>query len=148
MILRKASIKDKDDVWSWYSDPLSRKMSIHDDCVDYKSHISWFQNSLEDSDKTMYIGYEDEYKIGLSRFDFNKKNKCAYVSITLDKNFRGKNLSKKFLQLSIDKFLENSKTTLKAKIKYDNLPSISCFKSCNFQLSETNDKFYTFIKNT
>ena len=147
MFLRKANIKDKEDVWSWYSDPQSRKMSIYENTVDFESHCIWFQSSLDDPTKSMYIGCKDERKIGLSRFDFIKDENYTFVSITLDRNYRGKNLSKEFLQISIDKFLEKNNSILKAKIKYDNIPSINCFKSCNFQLSESNDKFQIYTKN-
>tara|TARA_Y100000816_G_scaffold292343_1_gene287106 strand:- start:4009 stop:4458 length:450 start_codon:yes stop_codon:yes gene_type:complete len=147
MFLKKANIDDIEDVWKWYSDPISRKMSIYKKRVDFKSHCNWFKDSLKDPNKTMYIGYKDQSKIGLSRFDFSIRENYTFVSITLDTNFRGKNLSKKFLQISINKFLKEKKTVLKAKIKKNNIASINCFKSCSFELLESNDKFQIYVQN-
>ena len=146
MFLKKANMDDLNDVWLWYSDPLSRKMSINQDSVNFENHCKWYKDNLNDPHNVMYIGFNDKHKIGFSRFDSVLNEQFTFVSITLGNNFRGKNLSKSFLKMSIDFFLSENNTILKAKIKSDNISSIKCFKGCNFKLSDVKDNYQIYTK--
>ena len=126
MFLKKANMDDLNDVWLWYSDPLSRKMSINQDSVNFENHCKWYKDNLNDPHNVMYIGFNDKHKIGFSRFD----------SV----------LNEQFTFVSIDFFLSENNTILKAKIKSDNISSIKCFKGCNFKLSDVKDNYQIYTK--
>lgn len=147
MKIRDAEISDLMDVFAWRNDPLSCSMFINDKNVDIDEHEKWFQNSLINPERTLYIGTTVDTKVGICRFDYDQSTNCAEVSINLNPQMRGNSLSYKLLNNSISKYLENASYELKAAIKKENQASINIFEKCGFIRVKENDHFYFFIKN-
>jgi len=145
VILRDAVIDDLVDVFYWRNDPLSRSMSIDDKLVKKLEHKRWFESALRNPDKQMYIGISEQKKIGITRFDLNKKNGFTEVSINLNPCMRGKNLSFDLLLKSVTFYLKNKNRKLNAKVKNENLPSLKIFKKVGF-IEYENDNIYKYLK--
>lgn len=131
--VKKATLNDKDDVFIWRNDQQAIEMSLSNDSVSRSEHSSWFDKKIK-SDKTLIlIGYCQNQKIGMTRFDLNKNENI--ISINLDPISRGKGLSSLFLKESIEYFIRSQETThsyIKAKIKANNIPSIKSFTRAGF----------------
>tara|TARA_B100001063_G_C16475813_1_gene410091 strand:+ start:131 stop:586 length:456 start_codon:yes stop_codon:yes gene_type:complete len=145
VIVRNANINDLIDIYKWRNDPFSRSMFINRKLLSIDCHKTWFKNTLNDPNKKMYVGIVNGKKIGVTRFDFDKRKIFTEVSINLNPIMRGKNLSLKLLSKSISLFQKNSKTKLKATIKNKNLSSLKIFKKLGFKKINEDKKFLYFI---
>ncbi len=141
----KANLSDTFDIFKWRNNITTILYSVSQKKVQLSKHKKWFKNNLIDTKNKIYIGLvtlkKRNYKIGMIRFDEKKR---VNVSINLNPKFRGMNLSKKFLKMSIKKF--NRKKSLFAKIHKNNKRSINCFSSCGFILFKTQKQFMIFKK--
>lgn len=142
----KANFADAIDIFKWRNDRAAILYSVSKKKIQLSKHKKWFEKNLVNSKNKIYIGLvtlkKRMYKIGMVRFD--QKKKIVNVSINLNPKFRGMNLSKKFLKMSIKKF--NTKKSLFAKIRKENKRSINCFSSCGFILFKTQKQFMIFKK--
>ena len=145
MIVRNANFDDINDIYRWRNDRYSRSMSVDNKLLSIDNHKTWFKNTLKDPNKKMYVGIINGKKIGVTRFDFDKRKFFTEVSINLNPIMRGKNLSFKLLSKSISLFQKNSKTKLKATIKNKNLSSLKIFKKLGFKKINEDKKFLYFI---
>ena len=133
------------DVYSWRNDPLTRIMNADSSIVVLANHKKWFENSLINPNREMYVGFINKIKIGVTRFDLNKNQNIAEVSINLNPAMRGKRLSFSLLSNSIDFYLQNKKIKLIAKVKKKNLKSLSIFKKLKFKKYDENKIFEYLI---
>lgn len=144
MIIRKASFNDIDDIYYWRNDSLSRSMSVDKTTVSIIEHKNWLKSSLINPNIKLYIGIKEGKKVGLIRFDFDKHNNKAEVSINLNPSMRGKRLSFDFLSTSISIYLNNKKVKLTATIKKKNLASLKIFEKCGF-LKNNEDSIFQYL---
>lgn len=144
MIIRNAKIDDIKDVYKWRNDSLSRSMSVDSSYISIAKHKLWFNNTLTNPNKEMYIGLVKGEKIGVTRFDFDEKLMSTEVSINLNPLMRRKNLSSKLLSKSISLYLKNKNTILLATVKNQNISSLKIFKKLGFK-KNYEDKKYQYL---
>ena len=133
MMIRKARISDMMEVYEWRNDLLSRSMFFNNSEVKLDEHKAWFKSYLKNPKKVIYIGILEKQKVGLTRFDFSKKNNTAEVSINLNPIMRNKRLSLSLLSSSVSIYLKNKNVDLRARVKNQNLPSLIIFKKAGFK---------------
>jgi L-amino acid N-acyltransferase YncA len=142
----RATDNDSKDIWEWRNDELTKQMSITTDSVSWETHSSWYQKSLVNPNRYLYIGFlNDSEKIGMCRFDLDSNTNIAEVSINLNPQHRSKKLSSQLLSQTIAKYLEEKNTALSATIKKTNIGSIKCFTKCDFTF-EREDSDYNYYK--
>jgi RimJ/RimL family protein N-acetyltransferase len=142
----RATDNDSKDIWEWRNDELTKQMSITTDSVSWETHSIWYQKSLVNPNRYLYIGFlNDSEKIGMCRFDLDSNTNIAEVSININPQHRIKKLSSQLLSQTISKYFEEKNTTLSAKIKKTNIGSIKCFKKCGFTF-EREDSDYNYYK--
>jgi RimJ/RimL family protein N-acetyltransferase len=136
------------DVFEWRNDKITREMSFSSEKIKFKSHLYWFKNMMNDNNQVVYIGIEEEDRVGICRFNLDQKNKIAEVSINLNPKMRGKNYGFQLLSLSIERFFEKHKIDLIAKIKETNEPSKKLFSKAGFFIHNKEDNFlyYKYLK--
>ena len=132
--IRNANESDVNDVFIWRNDRFSRENFFNQEPVEFASHFRWYLRAIENPDVFLFIGLLESRKIGICRFSIKRENISAEVSINLNPIFRGKNLSKMFLQISIEKLLGNNNIPLLAKIKNTNVRSEKIFEKSGFLL--------------
>ena len=121
-------------------------MSITTDEVSWEAHSNWYNNSLKNTNRYLYVGIIDTInKVGMCRFDIDENKNTAEVSINLNPDFRNKKISPLLLQKAIDVFSKAQNVDLTATIKKDNTASIKCFDSCNF-IFDYEDETYNYYK--
>jgi UDP-2,4-diacetamido-2,4,6-trideoxy-beta-L-altropyranose hydrolase len=132
--VRKADVRDTDDIHRWRDHPPSRAMYLSTDEIPLESHRRWFFASLEDPLRHMYIGEISNEKIGICRFDIGLDSDTAEVFLTLNPAMCGKKLSGQFLLAATNAFFASGVATrrLWAKIRVGNTPSIRCFTALGF----------------
>ena len=133
MMIRKARISDMMEVYEWRNDLLSRSMFFNNSEVKLDEHKAWFKSYLKNPKKVIYIGILEKQKVGVTRFDFSKKNNTAEVPINLNPIMRNKRLSLSLLSSSVSIYLKNKNVDLRARVKNQNLPSLIIFKKAGFK---------------
>lgn len=143
LTIRRAVEADSKDIWQWRNDPTTKANSINSDDVSWENHCVWYQKSLQNPDRFLYIGIDPtDQKIGMCRFDISGDE--AEVSINLNPAFRNQKLSEPLLVSSIRQFYKSSNIVLLATIKHFNIASQQCFKNAGFtHISEDSEyKYY------
>jgi RimJ/RimL family protein N-acetyltransferase len=135
----RANANDSRSIWEWRNDEITKQMSITTDSVTWEAHTSWYERSLTNPNRYLYIGYlNDKEKIGMCRFDVDSTTHTAEVSINLNPQFRNKKLSTKMLAEAIKAFRSETDIALTATIKKMNISSIKCFTSIGFVFERDN----------
>ena len=147
MKITKASNNDSLDIFQWRNDPLTRQNSVNTDPVSLKDHNQWFNEVLNSRNTELLIGIKDSIKVGVCRFSLNNLSNSVEVSINLNPLMRGKRISKKLLEDSINYYLKNNKVMLTATIRIDNIPSIKIFEELNFIKTKSTDSFNYYERN-
>jgi len=83
MKIIKAAKKHINDLFAWRNDLHTRKMSMSSDLISFESHLIWYRSILDDKNQFLYIGLNEEDKIGFCRFNLNQKEMIAEVSLGL-----------------------------------------------------------------
>ncbi len=144
---RPADIKDLKDIWLWRNNPLTIKQSKEGSKITLQEHTKWYKECIINDSNYIFISEDSKKnKLGMTRFDIDKKKSSAIVSINLNPMFRGLGLGKDILQFGINAFRKSHKISLIAIIKKNNLASIKCFERCDF-LIDRNDKELLFFRN-
>ncbi|MBT8585688.1 GNAT family N-acetyltransferase [Polynucleobacter paneuropaeus] len=144
MIIRDAESSDSEDIFLWRNDPSTRSMSTCEQKVTMNEHEKWFINSLLNPERKLYIGVTEAIKVGICHFRYHTNKEFAEVSINLNPEVRGRNLSFELLKKSINKYKASNICQLKATIKKDNIPSIRIFHQCDFRKISEDSNFYVF----
>ena len=142
LIIKDADIDDLLDIFAWRNDPISRKMSISNEKLILEDHKKWFESSLINPSIKIYIGIMKGEKIGICRFDVDQKIASADVSINLNPNMRGKNLSYSLLSDSIKAYKKTKQIKLMATIKKENKASLRIFQECSFSIVDEDIGYY------
>ena len=145
-------IKDADnthllDIFEWRNDPISCQMFVSNKKVTLDEHKKWFESSLKNPLRKIYIGILKDEKVGICRFDIDSKLTSAEVSINLNPTMRGKNLSYQLLSDSIEIFKKIYLIKITATIKKGNKASLKIFQKCSFSIVDEDGSYYHLMKN-
>ena len=130
--LRTANQADAVDLLRWRNDPLSRSMSIDNQGIKLRDHLSWLTAKLKTANCMFLVAEAPDAKVGTVRFDINQRQGAAEVSINLNPLMRGRGLGKAVLAESINYFLQVHPVDIKAAVKIENEASSRIFESCDF----------------
>ena len=130
--LRRASGKDCKLIWEWANDPDVRAVSFSQEAIVYENHVKWFETRLDDSDCYFYIA-EDSQQGSIGQIRFELKGHEAYISISLDRKFRGQGHGSEIIAIASKAFLESTDAEIiHAYIKKANTASFAAFKKAGF----------------
>jgi len=133
IFLRKAKGSDCEDIFRWRNDPITRIASFNSKTISYKVHKKWFNESLENSHRHIFIAQDSRgNKIGTVRVDEVNDN-VAEININLAPRKRGKGYGSKVIELACrNNCLAGAVCLFIARVKKDNLPSVRAFKKAGF----------------
>ena len=133
--IRKALTSDYQFFYKLRNNPTDKKYFFNQKQINLNKHKKWFNNNLNKKNKILLIAYLNRFiPVATVRYDLN--NSTGYVSIILQKKFRGKGYGAKVLKLS-EKFLKKGAFII-SKVKKNNQNSIRVF--------EKNKYFITSVK--
>lgn len=147
VLIKEATLDDSKDLWRWRNDEATRAMSVSTDSVAWDSHSSWFEKSLLNPNRFLYVGLleEDQTKVGMCRYDVDVDKRVAEVSINLNPAVRGMGLSSTLLSDSMKAFFAERSMDLVATIKKKNLASIKCFVKSGFELDSEDEVYQYYV---
>lgn len=128
--LRKIRREDKNLTFEWANDEQTRINSFNSTPIPFEDHSNWFDKKLIDENAWYYICELNSEPAGLIRFD--KKDNKLITGITIDKKYRGKKLSSKFLIKGCEIVTEQTDLPIVAYIKKENIQSIKSFEKAGF----------------
>ena len=137
--IRVAELRDCKSVYDWRVDTQSAAMSRAVLTPSMEEHRMWFENSLSDGNRKLFIGELGAEKLGVCRFDFHNKVAAAEVSINMKPSVRGRGLGKRLLFECVEYYLVNHRHNLFAEVKRHNKASLTIFKSAGFEVSSSGD---------
>jgi RimJ/RimL family protein N-acetyltransferase len=138
-ILRAAVLEDAEIVFQWRNDPTTRQVSFHSEEILWETHQNWFQQSLANPNRRIYIGEVMPQKVpfGQVRFDITSPHE-AEISIVIAPEWRGKGMGGMIIREGIALFRTEHPEIyiIIAFIKPDNIPSKKLFQNCGFEYQE------------
>ena len=138
VVVGEATLDDRQVIWEWWNDPVTRRMMKKHEFVPWEEHCAWFDGVLKDPNKILCVGLVDGQKIGNVRFDAQGDD-VYEVSINLNPAWRGRGYGAQLLQASIA-YLKGIRpvSTLIGGMKKVNLPSRKTFEKVGFVITEPN----------
>ena len=143
--LEKASFSDIEFLWYLRSQPDTYKYFRINRAVSWEEHIDWVLPILLGADKKdLYIIKTLKKPIGQIRFEHQELNKVK-VSISILKEFHGKSIATKSLDLAIKRASQQKKMKyLVAEVHKKNLPSIKLFEKLGFKLKAKKENWFKY----
>lgn len=133
---RRVTSSDVNLLFDWTNDPETRNNSFNNEPIPYEEHVAWFNHKINDANALLLLFYNPQNEpIGLVRFDHKKDH--TIISISIDKDHRGKGHSTEMLKLAC---VEAKKSLLTEKIlayvHQRNQASNKSFMRSGFQLEK------------
>jgi RimJ/RimL family protein N-acetyltransferase len=132
MKLRKATFNDWKILLDWRNDSLTRENSFNQDEISEQTHKLWFNDSLLNPYREIYILTDDIIPVGSIRSDNILTNQYI-LSWSIAPDQRGKGYGTKILEI----YLQGRTGNFIAEIKPENIASIKMVQKNGFnQLDE------------
>ena len=109
MRIRNIIEEDSEDLFQWRNDLQTRKMSIKQNEISLDEHYIWFKKSIKNPNIDFYICEIESNKLGVCRFDFDKKLNQSKISINMNPEFRGKRFGGQLLKKVITEYKKKEK---------------------------------------
>jgi len=131
--IRKARLADMERVFLLSNDTAVRQQSIHPETITLEQHVQWFTRKIKDPDYVFLVVY-DQQKQFIGQVRYKVKNNSAVISISINRDFRGKDLAVPLLKATAARVLK-LKPELKEIIAYirpDNVASSQSFLKAGY----------------
>ena len=130
---RKAEAIDLDLFYGWRNEDAVMKNSFKKNEVPSNDHIKWFEEKINDNNCLMYVLLVNTIPAGQVRFDVEGEE--AVISISLDKDFRGRSIGCRGIKLLSNEAIKKNKIKkIVALIKPENKTSIKAFTGAGYAL--------------
>ncbi|MBK8620472.1 MAG: GNAT family N-acetyltransferase [Saprospiraceae bacterium] len=132
--IRQVNENDSEVIFFWANDESTRKNSFRSEKITFEGHEQWFHQKTSSPDSVLLMVEYNGVKAAFIRFD--NENNDIVIGININPEFRGKNLSSKFIIKALQYF--GSAKNVLAYIKPSNIPSVKTFEKAGFKyLKET-----------
>jgi spore coat polysaccharide biosynthesis predicted glycosyltransferase SpsG/RimJ/RimL family protein N-acetyltransferase len=152
VVARPATLEDSSLLLRWRNDPATREVSRSSDLVSWEGHSTWYERTLGNPRRELYVVERGATPVGTVRFDALESSGAAddpaaagateewEVSITLAPEARGHGLSRPVLNAGEDAFGQrHPEATVVAAILPDNAPSQRLFAGAGYVLDPDRD---------
>ena len=134
-------------LFDWANDEETRKASFSSDPISLETHKNWFENSLKNPDRKMYICCHGEKEVGLLRFDLEKgEAPKAVISYQIAPGVRHRGYGEQMLKaaetspLIAEGWKESDAKEWVAYVKKTNVASLSIFESLGYHKEESEEQ--------
>lgn len=132
--LRPAEKEDVKLTFDWANDKDVRQNAFNTEKIPWDSHVSWFNQRVNNPD--FYIFILEVNKIPIGQIRFEKDGNYWKIDYSVDLRSRGQGMGKKIVALGLEKL--NGK--FKAWVKKENTASCKVFERLGFtKMSDTDD---------
>lgn len=137
--LRPIVFDDRENLFDWRNDYLTRKNSLNEEMVKWEKHCQWFERTLASQD-LFFMLEDDGVPVGQVRIDV--EDGVGTISYSIAPNKRGLGYGKKILQLCENYlYKRNANFSLRGIVKKNNVASQKIFLSLHYMEQENNDYF-------
>ena len=137
--IRRAKSQDLITYFNWVNEKEVIKSSFKNKPISIKEHTKWFKNQIKNKKSIMFVLEANKLPVGQIRFDiFNKQ---AFIDYSLDKIVRERKWGKKIINLGIKNLKLSKINVINAKVKKNNLKSMSIFNNLGFEEKNLNSKY-------
>ena len=145
--LREVNKNDCKLLFQWANEESVRKNSFNSNEIKYEEHEKWLENKLNSANCYIYIFCLNNLPVGQIRLDI--ENTIGVVSYSLDKDYRGQNLSVNMINLLENEVIQSNIAIerLIGYVKVSNIASQKIFESLKYDKVLNNDviKYYKYI---
>lgn len=128
-------MKDCRFLWQWRNDPEARKYFTNTEYVPYPEHKDWFEASLRNRDRHIFIVFQKNTRVGMVRFDVEPAARRANIHINISQGHRNQGLGREVLKKARRYAFDNLEIdSIIARIKKGNEASIKAFTYTGFKL--------------
>ncbi len=138
MKLRRAKLKDCEQLYIWTNDETVRLNSFSTEKIQYETHEKWFLGKLNSEDSIIYIAEDNGTDVGQIRIDFAENKHIGFINYSVSKLSRGKGFGTEMLEQIKAEFKE---MLLIGKVKIENESSIRCFVKANYSKKVVDDHY-------
>jgi RimJ/RimL family protein N-acetyltransferase len=148
ILLRLVNADDAVALWRWRNDLETRRNSISTAELSLQEHMTWFEASLTNPARVIYVSEIHGEKCGSIRFDLIDTDKKLWrVSIMMSPEFRGRGLGNASLSLACAEMVRcYSDCSFTAEARRFNAPSLRIFERCGFSPTSATDDFITLSR--
>jgi UDP-2,4-diacetamido-2,4,6-trideoxy-beta-L-altropyranose hydrolase len=131
--IRKVREDDCKQLWEWANDPDVRAVSFSSESISWEQHIEWFRSRLNNPAYVLHIATNGaEIPLGQIRYDLDGDQ--AVISMSLDREVRGKGYGSPLIWLSSQELFDTTAiTTVHAYVKQANEISVRAFEKAGYQ---------------
>jgi len=130
--LRPAEKNDCKTLWEWANEADARAASFSSEEILWVNHKRWFEQKLKDKNCFIYIAESEAGEL-VAQVRFELASKEALISVSVDRDQRGKGYGVDAITLGTQKVLEESDVELiKAYIKPSNPASQRAFERAGY----------------
>lgn len=146
IFIRKVNKKDIEEVFNLSNQDYVRKYSINKEKIKWEDHISWFNNTIHESNNVFHVVTDNTDQF-LGQIRYKIISKIATVSISLSYSIIGKGLSGSLLLESIDKLFRerNEVNEIVAYVSEENIASVKLFTNAGFLFYEKKKDLLKYI---
>lgn len=128
--IRLADDSDIKNVFELSNDDLVRANSINKNKIEWENHVNWFNQRIQNTKEPFFIAETPEGDF-IAQIRFNKEDDGFVISVSIDKNFRGKGFGAKIIKEASKKL---NIYPIIAYVKTDNIPSQKSFVKAGYVL--------------
>jgi UDP-2,4-diacetamido-2,4,6-trideoxy-beta-L-altropyranose hydrolase len=133
--IRRARPGDARRLWIWRNDPTTRAVSINSAPIAFEDHIKWLRKTMNDSGRSLFIGWNGAGDLGQVRFDQHEDETEVHIAVAPE--HRG-TVGGLLLRAAIRHFRRTrARGPIVAQVKEDNEASRRLFESVGFDLTGT-----------
>ena len=135
--LRGGRPEDVDLVFRWANDPTTRQVSFNRSPISYDTHLRWYAEQLERSDRNVFIAWDvNETPVALVRLDRGECQHRCIVSINVAPGERGRGIGTAALKAATPVAMTLGFRTIDAYIRPTNGASIKAFVKAGYSLAQ------------
>ena len=131
---RRAAVGDRELLYAWVNDPVTRAASFNTAPVGWDEHVRWFVSHVDSETCRMYVVEDrDGRPVGQVRFDIADVD--AAVDITVAPERRGEGWSPVIIAAGTRALFDETPNVRQAvaSIRAENRPSVSAFDTAGYQ---------------
>lgn len=132
-----ATMADARRLFEWRNDPFIWSRGSSQRCVAWEEHIAWFEASLSNSQRLLFLIEQGDVPVGMARFDLEGDATCV-ISAYLAQEHVGRGIGVQAIRLACSAaFGRWPVQEIHAFVRSDNSYGLRGFKKAGFTLRHT-----------
>jgi RimJ/RimL family protein N-acetyltransferase len=134
LTIRRATLDDMFQVWTWANDPLTRANSFSTRRIPWETHVRWYRSKLAAPATRLWLLESDGLPVAQIRYD--RRDDCAEIGYTVAPGQRGRGYGTHILQMTAARACrELGVPTVRGLVMTENRASMRAFEKAGFTLA-------------